>query len=271
MATLAGEQTTRATTWWREVSRYQWLILIGTLLGWGLDGFDGNLYALVVGPAVTELLRNAGIANVTPAQIGFYGGLNVTVYLIGWGLGALVMGILADYFGRMRILTVSILMYSLFTGLSALSQEWWQLGIFRFLTGLGSGVEWPIGAALIAETWTNRHRARAAGLMMSGFAIGFFLASAVYGIAGPLGWRAVFAVGILPALVVVFIRRYLPEPEAFLAIQRRRQALKSAAQLSPQEQRFNRFIFVQLFTPPMLKHTLLGITMSVRACLPSGV
>ena len=174
MATTVRAERAIAGAWWREVSRYQWLILVGTLLGWGLDGFDGNLYALVVGPAVTELLRNAGIASPTPAQIGFYGGLNVSVYLVGWGLGALVFGILADYFGRMRVLTISILMYSCFTGLSALSQEWWQLGIFRFLTGLGSGVEWPIGAALIAETWNNRHRARAAGVMMSGFAIGFF-------------------------------------------------------------------------------------------------
>ena len=154
-------------------------------------------------------------------------------------------------------------MYSVFTGLSALSQEWWQLGLFRFLTGLGLGVEWPIGAALIAETWNNRHRARAAGVMMSGFALGFFLASAVYGLVGGLGWRAVFAVGILPALVVVFIRRYLPEPEAFLAIQKRRRALKSSPHLSPEEARFNRFIFIQLFTPPLLKHTVLGIIMSV--------
>jgi MFS family permease len=173
--------------------------------------------------------------------------------------------VLADYFGRMRVLTISILMYSLFTGLSALSQEWWQLGIARFLTGLGSGVEWPIGAALIAETWTNRYRARAAGVMMSGFALGFFLAAAVYGLLGGFGWRAVFAVGIVPALVVVFIRRYLPEPDAFLAIQERRRALKSkqADQLTVQEQRFGRFIFVQLFTPPLLRHTLIGIIISV--------
>ena len=262
MATVAAERTA-PTSWWREITRYQWLILIGTLLGWGLDGFDGNLYALVVGPAVTELLRNGGIATPTPADIGFYGGLNVTLYLVGWGAGALVLGVLADYFGRMRVLTASILLYSLFTGLSALSQQWWHLGIFRFLTGLGSGVEWPIGAALIAETWTNRHRARAAGIMMSGFALGFFLASATYGLIGGFGWRAVFAVGILPALVVVFIRRYLPEPEAFLAIQERRKQLKAAAQLSPEEQRFTRFIFAQLFTTPLLKHTVLGIVMSV--------
>src|SRR5919197_5549422 len=87
MATVAAEgQKPAATTWWREISRYQWLILIGTLLGWGLDGFDGNLYALVVGPAVTELLRNGGIATPTPAQIGFYGGVEVTLSPLGGGL-----------------------------------------------------------------------------------------------------------------------------------------------------------------------------------------
>jgi MFS family permease len=263
MATVAAEPIAPKPRWWREITHYQWFILIGTLLGWGLDGFDGNLYALVVGPAVTELLRNSGIANPTPAQIGYYGGLNVTLYLVGWGIGALVLGALADYFGRLRILMASILMYSVFTGLSALAQEWWHLGLFRFLTGLGSGVEWPIGAALIAETWNNRHRAKAAGLMMSGFAMGFFLASAVYGLLGPFGWRAVFAVGILPALLVFFIRNYLHEPEAFLAVKERRRALKTATELNDEERRFSRFIYVQLFTPPLLKHTVLGITMSI--------
>lgn len=249
--------------WRAEITRYQWLVLIGTMLGWGLDGFDGNLYALVVGPAVSELLRNSGILDPTPAQIGFYGGLNVTLYLLGWALGALLLGVLADYFGRVRVLAASILMYSVFTGLSALSQEWWHLGVFRFLTGLGSGVEWPIGAALIAETWNNRYRAKAAGVMMSGFAFGFFLAALVYYVVGPLGWRAVFAVDILPAILVVFIRQFTHEPPQFVATQERRRALKRKAVLTEEERRFNQFILVQLFRPPLVRHTVLAIAMSV--------
>ena len=265
MATVGQSQAQLTSGGWRtEISRYQWLVLVTTLLGWGLDGFDGNLYALVVGPAVTELLRNSAI-DPTPQNIGFFGGLNVTAYLVGWALGAVLLGIVADYWGRVRVLMGSILMYSLFTGLSALSQEWWQLGVFRFLTGLGSGVEWPIGAALVAETWNNRYRAKAAGVMMSGFAIGFFVAAAVYGLVGHFGWRWVFAVGILPALVVLLVRRGLHEPEAFHETRARRERLRgaSAASLSEADRRFRRFVLTQLFSPPLLKHMLICIGMSI--------
>ena len=266
MSTVAPGRSVPASArgWRAEITRYQWLILLTTLLGWGLDGFDGNLYALVVGPAVTELLRNSGI-EPSAANIGLYGGLNVSVYLLGWALGAVILGVVADYSGRVKILMGSILAYSLFTGLSALAQEWWQLGLFRFLTGLGSGVEWPIGAALVAETWNNRYRARAAGVMMSGFALGFFLAAVAYGLVGPFGWRWVFAVGILPALVVVLIRRTLHEPEAFTETRARRARLKELAleQLGETDRRFRRFVLVQLFSPPLLKYMLVCIGMSI--------
>src|ERR671936_2451285 len=128
MATVAAEPVAPKPRWWKEITPYQWFILIGTLLGWGLDGFDGNLYALVVGPAVTELLRNSGI-DPSAANIGFYGGLNVSVYLVGWALGAVILGVVADYSGRVKVLMASILAYFIFTGLSAFAQEWWQLGL----------------------------------------------------------------------------------------------------------------------------------------------
>jgi MFS family permease len=266
MTSAATQSVVRApaTGWRAEISRYQWLVLLATLLGWGLDGFDGNLYALVVGPAVSELLRHSGI-EASAANIGFYGGLNVSVYLVGWALGAVILGVVADYSGRVKVLMASILAYSVFTGLSAFAQEWWQLGLFRFLAGLGSGVEWPIGAALVAETWNNRYRAKAAGVMMSGFALGFFLAAVVYGLIGPLGWRWVFAAGILPALVVLLIRRNIHEPEAFTQTRARRERLKglTAEQLDAADRRFRRFVLVQLFTPPLLKHMLICIGMSI--------
>lgn len=268
MATFrdAGSAPTRTGGWRSEISRYQWMVLLTTMLGWGLDGFDGNLYALVIGPAVTELLTNSGI-QPTPENIGYYGGLNVSGYLVGWALGAVVLGMVADYRGRVKVLMLGILMYSLFTGLSALSQQWWHLGVFRFLTGLGSGVEWPIGAALIAETWNNKYRAKAAGVMMSGFAIGFFLSSLVYGLVGQFGWRWVFAVGILPAFLVLLIRRGVHEPEAFEETRARRERIRAAAegQLTEADRRFNRFVLAQLFTPPLLKHMLVCIGMSVGA------
>jgi MFS family permease len=265
MATRGEAEAAVATGGWRtEISRYQWMVLLTTMLGWGLDGFDGNLYALVIGPAITELLRNSGI-EPTPQNIGFYGGLNVTGYLLGWALGAVILGIVADYTGRVKVLMASILTYSVFTGLSGLSQEWWHLGIFRFLTGLGSGVEWPIGAALIAETWNNKYRAKAAGVMMSGFAVGFFLAALVYGLIGQFGWRWVFAVGILPAFLVLWIRRDIHEPEAFEETRARRERIRQAAEgeLTESDRRFKRFVLAQLFTPPLLKHMLVCIGMSI--------
>jgi MFS family permease len=264
MAATGEARAVVGGAWHAEISRYQWLVLLTTLLGWGLDGFDGNLYALVVGPAVGELLRNSGI-EPSPQNIGYYGGLNVSGYLLGWAIGAVALGLVADYFGRVRVLMAGILTYSLFTGLSALSQEWWHLGLFRFLTGLGSGVEWPIGAALIAETWNNRYRAKAAGVMMSGFALGFFLAALVYGLVGQFGWRWVFAVGILPAFLVLFIRRSIHEPEAFAETKARRERLKVAAEgeLSEADMQFRRFVLVQLFTPPLVRHMLVCIGMSI--------
>ena len=134
-------------TWRSEITKTQWLVLLGTTMGWALDGFAGSLYALVLGPAMTELLPNSGIA-VNGASIGLYGGLTVALFLFGWGTGGILFGILADYFGRVRVLSVGIATYAIFTALAAFAETWWQLGVLRFIAGLGSGVEAPVGAAL---------------------------------------------------------------------------------------------------------------------------
>ena len=199
------------TRWHNEISRTQWLVLAGTTLGWGLDGFAGSLYILVLGPAMGELLPNSGL-QVGAATIGYYGGMTVALFLIGWATGGILFGVLADKFGRTRVLSVGILTYAIFSALAAFADTWWQLGILRFIAGLGSGVEAPVGAALIAETWRNRFRARAGGIMMSGYAFGFFAAAAAYALLGDHGWRFMLALAGLPALLVWFIRRYVPEP-----------------------------------------------------------
>ena len=147
-----------------------------------------------------------------PRTIGYYGGLTVALFLIGWATGGILFGVLADYFGRTRVLSIGILTYAVFSALAAFADTWWQLGILRFIAGLGSGVEAPVGAALIAETWRNRYRARAGGIMMSGYAAGFFAAAAAYALLGDHGWRFMLAWPALPALLVWFIRRYVPEP-----------------------------------------------------------
>lgn len=243
-------QLRRRAGWRSEISRVQWLVLAGTTLGWGLDGFAGSLYVLVLGPTMSELLPHSGI-DVTPSAIGFYGGLTVTMFLLGWAVGGICFGMLADYFGRTRVLSLGILTYAVFTALAAFSDTWWQLALLRFIAGVGSGVEAPVGAALIAETWRNRFRARAGGIMMSGYAGGFFVAAAVYAALGHYGWRLMLGLAVLPALLVWFIRRYVPEPEevgAHLDARRERKRLGH----NTAEQ----FVLKRLFTRPLLTPTL---------------
>ncbi|MET0451783.1 MAG: MFS transporter [Mycobacterium sp.] len=240
--------------WRKEISRTQWLVLAGTTLGWGLDGFAGSLYILVLGPAMSELLPNDGIA-VTPASIGYHGGLTVALFLIGWATGGILFGVLADYFGRTMVLSLGILTYAVFSALAAFADTWWQLGILRFVAGLGSGVEAPVGAALIAETWRNRFRARAGGVMMSGYAAGFFAAAAAYAVFGSHGWRPMLALAGLPALVVWFIRRYVPEPpEVDAQIRARRERRDNGTSTS-----HDRFVLRRLISPP-LRHPMLVCT-----------
>ncbi|ORA33331.1 MFS transporter [Mycobacterium aquaticum] len=245
-----SETATRGS-WRTEISRVQWLVLVGTTLGWGLDGFAGSLYVLVLGPAMAELLPRSGI-EPDAAAIGFYGGITIALFLLGWATGGVLFGMLADYFGRTRVLSVGILTYAAFTALAAFADTWWQLGILRFIAGLGSGVEAPVGAALIAETWRNRYRARASGVMMSGYAAGFFVAAAAYALFGSHGWRPMLTLAVLPAVVVWFVRRYVPEPEEVDATIRARKARKAEGANGSGD----RFVLARLFTPPLLRPTL---------------
>lgn len=248
--------------WRTEITRIQWLVLAGTTLGWGLDGFAGSLYVLVLGPAMGELLPNSGV-QVAASSIGFYGGLTVALFLIGWATGGILFGILADYFGRTRVLSIGIVTYAVFSALAALADTWWQLGILRFIAGLGSGVEAPVGAALIAETWRNRYRARACGIMMSGYAAGFFMAAAVYALLGDHGWRMMLALAGLPALLVWFIRRYVPEPPEIGAhIEARRTRKRNGTNTS-----HDRFVLRRLFTPPLLRPMLVCTALASGALI----
>jgi MFS family permease len=239
----------------RGITRYQWLVLAGTTMGWGLEGFDASLYSLIVGPAVRELLG----PDAAPATVATHAGLAVSLFLAGWAIGAIVFGAIADYFGRVRVLSLCILLYAVGTAASAFAQEYWQLAALRFIAGLGSGVEVPVGAALIAETWSGRYRARATSVMMSGFAVGFFLASVVYGLLGGYGWRVVIATAILPAFAAVFVRRHLREPKAMVDVIARRADRKAALAGGATRTSEDRFVLVQVLTPPLLRRTVPGI------------
>ncbi|GLY87033.1 MFS transporter [Actinoallomurus iriomotensis] len=248
--------------WYTEITRTQWLVLLGTTMGWALDGFAGSLYTLVLGPAMTELLPHSDIAADT-GSIGLYGGLTVALFLFGWGTGGILFGILADHFGRVRVLSAGIVTYAVFTALAALADTWWQLGVFRFIAGLGSGVEAPVGAALVAEAWRNRYRARASGVMMSGYAMGFFIAALAYNLLGGHGWRPMMGIAVIPALLVYFIRRHVPEPPEIRDTIAARRERKARGDRTAED----RFVLRRLLTRPLLKHTLVGTALATGSLI----
>src|SRR5229473_2087777 len=187
----------------RHVTPAEWKSLIAGGLGWMLDAMDVMLYSLIL----AYLIRQFGMSTSTA-------GLLNSLTLVASAIGGLLFGLIADRIGRTRSLMAAILVYSLASPACGLSHSIPQLAVFRFLLGLGMGGEWSCGAALVAETWRAEHRGRALGLMQSAYAIGEAIAAIVVLIVFPhFGWRAVFFVGVLPALLVFWIYRGVPEPE----------------------------------------------------------
>ncbi len=179
--------------------------------GWALDGMDSFIYALVLVPALSDLLPRSGIP-ATTASIGYYGGLLFALFLVGWGL-ALVWGPVADRFGRVRTLMLTVICFSVFSFLSAFATNIWALALLRLCAGVGIGGEWAMGATLISEEWPEARRTMGAAMVHTGYYFGFFLAAlANYFVGSRFGWRWMFVVGGLPALFVVLIQRGMHEP-----------------------------------------------------------
>jgi MFS family permease len=173
--------------------------------GWALDGMDSFIYSLVLVPALTELLPKSGIP-ATTGNVGYYGSVLFALFLVGWGV-SMMWGPIADRFGRVRTLTLTILCYSLFTFLCGVVTNVWQLAALRFLAGIGIGGEWSMGGTFIAEEWPEDRRKSGGGYMHTGYYFGFFLAAIANATIGArFGWRWMFAVGGTPALLVTFIR-----------------------------------------------------------------
>lgn len=180
--------------------------------GWTLDGMDSVIYALVLSPALNELLPKSGIAN-TPANVGYAGSVLFALFLVGWGL-SLIWGPIADRFGRTRVLAATIFVYALFTGAAALAQSVWQLALFRLLAGIGIGGEWALAGTYVAEAWPEDRRKMGAGYLQTGYYAGFFLASALnYTVGAHFGWRAMFWCGLTPIILTFIILRRVKEPE----------------------------------------------------------
>lgn len=191
------------------MTRGQWLILVVAWLGWVFDVMDTALFNFAKTPMLMQMLGPSGYAGRGP-QIE---GLIQTVFLVGWAVGGLIFGVLADRWGRVRVMALTILIYCLFTGLTALAQTWEQVLVIRFLTALGIGGEWAAGAALVAEVVPNRARAGAAGFLQSAAAIGPALAAVANLALAAQGWRALFLIGVVPAVLTVVIRLAVHEPE----------------------------------------------------------
>ncbi len=184
----------------------------GAWTGWTLDGMDSVIYALVLSPALTELLPKSGI-KATPANIGYAGSVLFALFLVGWGL-SLIWGPIADRFGRTKVLAATIFVYAVFTGAAALSQTVWQLALFRLLAGIGIGGEWALAGTYVAEAWPEDRRKMGAGYLQTGYYAGFFLAAALnYTVGAHFGWRAMFWCGLSPIIVAFLVLRRVREPE----------------------------------------------------------
>jgi MFS family permease len=194
-------------TFWKEATPEARKALVAASMGWLLDAFDVMLFALIL----TAVIGDLGLDKAT-------GGLMASLTLAASAAGGFIFGVLADKLGRTRALSLSILLYSIFTFACGLAQNVWQFATFRVLLGLGMGGEWASGAVLVSETWPEKHRGKALGIMQSCWAIGYGLAAIVVAIVLPrFGWRAVFFVGILPALFTLWIRRSVREPQMWVA------------------------------------------------------
>lgn len=227
----------------KDLSPQQWKSGIAAWLGWLFDGLDMHLYVLVAAPFVAELL---GVASHKHPSVGYYSSWIQAAFLIGWALGGGFFGRIADRLGRSRALMLTILTYALFTGLAYFAQTWWQLLITRFLAALGIGGEWAVGASLLSETWPRRWRPWMAAVLQSGVNLGVMLASLANFVLAGFPPRTLFLVGVLPAFLVLWIRRAVPEPEEWQG------AREQSGHAQPG--------FLELFRGPVRRTTLLTLT-----------
>jgi MFS family permease len=247
--------------WTSEVTRYQWMVLLVAWLGWVFDSMDGTLFSLVQKPSMTELMG----PGASEATIGFYSSVVFAVMLAGWAAGGICFGIAADYVGRTKALVATILIYSLFTGLSALAQNWWHLAAFRFITGLGLGGEWAAGAALVAEVWPDRLRAKAGAMLQSAAAFGYFFAALITRAVDVGSWRYVYLVGAIPAIFVLFIRLSVKEPERWIEVRDQRRLAKKEQKHKPSE--LDGFTLKQLFGPKLRRDTIVASSLAFTVLL----
>jgi MFS family permease len=252
-------------SWRVGLTSTHWRILFASFLGWIFDGYES--YALIV--ALPFALRSL----LTPAQLSsspIWAGVAIGMTLLGWGIGGLIGGTLADYFGRKRIMVISVFVYALFSGVTALSTTFTMFAALRFVTGFAMGSEWSTGVTMVAETWPDRARPKGAGLLQSGFGWGTLLAALVWWVIGrfnPLGadsWRLIFVVGAVPAFFTFYIRRAINESERWLsAVREKRWAATENATGATQTTRRPLTIIEIFREPESMRRVLLLFLLSL--------
>ncbi|MCH8013193.1 MAG: MFS transporter, partial [Candidatus Dadabacteria bacterium] len=254
-----GSSSTGLFSWVREINSDQWKAFYAALLGWTLDAMDLLLFAFAVG----------SIGKVFDLS-EFYVGVLFSVTLFSSAFGGALFGVISDYIGRVRALTYSILLYSLFTGISAFAPNIAFLLVCRLFLGLGMGGEWASGEVLVAESWPKEHRGKVIGMVQSGWGIGYILAAVLATLIIPnfqegvtytipilgitmdgidLGWRILFLVGVLPAFLVFYIRRNLDEPEVW----KKTKEMRDKGELGEKGQAFT---LKQIFAPDLIRYTI---------------
>lgn len=246
--------------WWKLLNRYHWFVLAVAALGWLFDCLDQQLFILARPAAMAELVpeKEGATPKETDDRRKLAGDIATSIFIAGWALGGLVFGMLGDRWGRAKTMMVTILLYSLFTGLSSFSTGVWDFALYRFLTGLGVGGEFAVGVALVAEVMPNASRPYALGLLQALSAVGNVTAAFInlgLGLAAEEGlpwspWRVMFLIGAVPALLALVIRRNLKEPEAW----------QKAQEQGSVNNQFGSYS--ELFGNPLYrKHAILGLVL----------
>ena len=247
----AVSETSADRPWYEGITRYQWLVLLIASLGWIFDVFEGQIFVASMREAMPSLLPEE-----TPEGTRrFYDNVALGAFLMGGALGGVLFGRLSDRIGRTRTMIYTILMYSCFTCVTALAQTWWQMAMLRFLVAMGVGGEWAVASSMVAEVFPNRIRAAMGSIFHASSVFGTYLAVAAGKLIvnnPELGWRWAFAVGAAPALLTLWIRWSLREPEKWLQA-------RAAAESDP-EQATGRIS--ELFGGQLLRHTLVGVSLA---------
>ncbi len=245
------------------VTRYQWLVLLIASLGWVFDVFEGQIFVASMREAMPSLVPEG----TSDGTMDYYYQITLAMFLLGGATGGVFFGMLSDRIGRTKTMSLTILMYSFFTCFSAFSQEWWHMAIFRFLVAMGVGGEWAVASSMVAEEFPTRIRAKVSGIFHASSIFGTWLAilvatflignESIQAFASEMGyptapWRIGFGIGVLPALLIIWIRRSLREPESW------RQAQERAADGAAEPLGH----FTELFRGTLLRSTLVGVTLA---------